>query len=128
MAISQTPESAGDPSTTNWDLIRRSYVRRRPSVGGLFDDSSVQPESPVDSAAAKSGEEEEKHHRKLDGDGVNANGEQQQQQQRVIDASTLKFIYRPSVPAHRKVKESPLSSDNIFQQVVAVKFSLYFVS
>lgn len=118
MAISQVPESAGTTatSTSNWDLIRRSIVRRRPSVGGLFDDSSLQPESPADSVGAAKSGEEDKDHQKVDG-AANANREQ------VMDVSTLKFVYRPSVPAHRRVKESPLSSDNIFQQVVAVKIS-----
>lgn len=41
--------------------------------------------------------------------------------------SDTRFTYRPSVPAHWRIKESPLSSDNIFQQSHAGLFNLCVV-
>lgn len=44
-----------------------------------------------------------------------------------VHSSDIRYTYRPAVPAHRKIAESPLSSDAIFRQSHAGLFNLCIV-
>lgn len=109
MAISDEPETVAT-------ALNHSSLRRRPSAtstAGLFNSPETTTDSSGDDLAKDSGSDDS-----ISSDAANS----QPQQKQDTDFSVLKFAYRPSVPAHRKVKESPLSSDTIFRQVLAVNF------
>ncbi|GAU34798.1 hypothetical protein TSUD_206020, partial [Trifolium subterraneum] len=119
MAISDEPQPVRNSSILN----QSSALRRRPSatsVNGLFDSTAtVDGESSGEELVKDSSSDES-----VSGDqNIAANTEQN----RVNDISSVKFAYRPSVPAHRRIKESPLSSDNIFRQSHAGLFNLCIV-
>ncbi|CAL5184753.1 unnamed protein product [Lathyrus oleraceus] len=137
MANSDEPESTGTTATatvttvqTDSDL-KHSSLRRRPSAtssAGLFDAESAAQEAIRDSGSDDSSNgknSEEVKDRKTDHAGI-----ENDVQNDVIDrekVADFKFTYRPSVPAHRRIKESPLSSGNIFRQSHAGLFNLCIV-
>ncbi|XP_004513435.1 diacylglycerol O-acyltransferase 1C-like isoform X2 [Cicer arietinum] len=139
MAISDVPESMGTTATvtavatvqTDSDLMRSS-LRRRPSAtstGNLFDAESAAEDAIRDSGSDDSlngKNNEEVKDRKTD----HADTDNNVVMNDVTDRETVtdfKFTYRPSVPAHRRSKESPLSSGNIFRQSHAGLFNLCIV-
>ncbi|KAK2395653.1 Diacylglycerol O-acyltransferase 1C [Trifolium repens] len=140
MAISDVPESTITTATatvttvqTDSDL-RHSSLRRRPSAtstGGLFDAESAAQDAVRDSGSDDSlngKNNEEVKDRKTDHAGIdNAVENNVTDQENVTDVTDFKFTYRPSVPAHRRIKESPLSSGNIFRQSHAGLFNLCIV-
>ncbi|XP_019414437.1 PREDICTED: diacylglycerol O-acyltransferase 1-like isoform X2 [Lupinus angustifolius] len=126
MAISDVPETGGATFGTDSDLDRSSLRRRHSATPGFDADNLVRDLGSSDSLNGKSNEEEDndddkkQQHATVDNGIQNDNGDRE----RVTD---VKFTYRPYVPVHRRIKESPLSSDNIFKQSHAGLFNLCIV-
>ncbi|CAJ1975787.1 unnamed protein product [Sphenostylis stenocarpa] len=130
MAISDVPESVGNATGQSDSDLRRPSMRRRSSVtstGGLFDAEGAARDSGSDESVYSKNVEENKdckpNHAASDDNAV-TNDVRKEHQEAVVD---VKYAYRPSVPAHRRIKESPLSSDNIFRQSHAGLFNLCIV-
>ena len=134
MAISDSDDSVGTAaeelsSRADSDLRNRS-VRRRPGAGGggATPDSETRAGSPGDEAG--DGSLASKAKRGGDsGEGRTARSagsvdEKKENVERTansgdhgFDLSAAKLLHRPAAPAHRKVRESRLSSGAIFRQV-----------
>ncbi|KAK2991100.1 hypothetical protein RJ640_021564 [Escallonia rubra] len=129
MAVLDSPESIGTSTTTTTTSDLKSAVRRRQSANGF----KAEPDSFSEAESLGSGKDRigggggpaESGSGMIDGNDGGGGGSEKVGNGGV--EGTGKLAYRPSAPAHWRIKESPLSSDAIFKQSHAGLFNLCIV-
>lgn len=125
MAISDSPETIGvTTATDHGESVRRRPISAPAGNGKASTSSSSMAEELEDFKNVSNGGDVDRivdNNERIYSENVSGEGEGEE---RVVNGggaqnseNAIRYSYRPSSPAHLKVKESPLSSDAIFRQV-----------
>ncbi|KMS96848.1 hypothetical protein BVRB_8g199240 [Beta vulgaris subsp. vulgaris] len=135
MAISDSPETIGvTTATDHGESVRRRPISAPAGNGKASTSSSSMAEELEDFKNVSNGGDVDRivdNNERIYSENVSGEGEGEE---RVVNGggaqnseNAIRYSYRPSSPAHLKVKESPLSSDAIFRQSHAGLFNLCVV-
>ncbi|XWS17429.1 hypothetical protein CRYUN_Cryun33cG0066700 [Craigia yunnanensis] len=121
MAISESPEILGTKptSTSHSDSDHNLFSLRRRTTS-----TAIAGTGTPDLDVSGNGEAVDDRDRVESANFTSNVGENANE---IPNTSDIKFTYRPRVPAHWRIKESPLSSDAIFKQSHAGLFNLCIV-
>lgn len=119
IATMETTASSSSSPDLNLSLRRRQTGAVSSSLARGVTDSESDSSAEMDRVISAAMESEDL---KTNGKEKECGGGDDKNKVRIVNrenrgGSDVKFTYRPSVPAHCSIKESPLSSDAIFKQV-----------